>query len=307
MATLDDKILGEKLHYYCSSSSEDEGNDSGDSGDERESEPVGNAATACAEQPAEYSKWDGTSTNTGPKGVLGDWQRFKQIEAEKRIEQEKERIELMKKLSLTCKSALDEEKDKLEETDPDLAELMNDDFLLEYQKQRMQEMLSQAERLRFGKVFPLQSADQFLEAIDAEHESVTIVIHIYEADIEGCETMNGCLLTLAVEYPSVKFCTIRGKFRATINDSDLIWPIMFQISGSAAGLSRHFKKEGVPALLVYKKGQVVGNFVRVTDNLGADFYSSDVENFLTEHGILNDKNCIPPIISAKQNSDSDSD
>ncbi len=25
MATLDDKILGEKLHYYCSSSSEDDG------------------------------------------------------------------------------------------------------------------------------------------------------------------------------------------------------------------------------------------------------------------------------------------
>ena len=24
MATLDDKILGEKLHYYCSSSSEDD-------------------------------------------------------------------------------------------------------------------------------------------------------------------------------------------------------------------------------------------------------------------------------------------
>ena len=32
MATLDDKLLGEKLHYYCSSS-EDEGG-AGDSGDE---------------------------------------------------------------------------------------------------------------------------------------------------------------------------------------------------------------------------------------------------------------------------------
>lgn len=27
MATLDDKLLGEKLHYYCSSSSEDESNE----------------------------------------------------------------------------------------------------------------------------------------------------------------------------------------------------------------------------------------------------------------------------------------
>lgn len=286
MATLEDKILGEKLHYYCSSSSEDEGNDSGDSGDEEKPPNPCDASSSSSEKTLEYSKWDGTSSNTGPKGVLGDWQRFKQIEAEKRIEQEKERLELMKKLSLTCKSALDEEKDKLQETDPDLAELMNDDFLLDYQKQRMQEMLSQAERLRFGKVFTLQNAQQFLEAIDGEHESVTVVIHIYESNVEGCETMNGCLLTLAIEYPGVKFCTIKG---------------------SAAGLSRHFKKEGVPALLVYKKGQVIGNFVRITDNLGVDFYSSDVENFLTEHGMLSDKNCIPPIIAQKQNCDSDSD
>ncbi len=32
MATLDDKLLGEKLHYYCSSS-EDEGDDDEDDGD----------------------------------------------------------------------------------------------------------------------------------------------------------------------------------------------------------------------------------------------------------------------------------
>jgi hypothetical protein len=32
MATLDDKLLGEKLHYYCSSS-EDEGEDDDDDGD----------------------------------------------------------------------------------------------------------------------------------------------------------------------------------------------------------------------------------------------------------------------------------
>lgn len=72
-------------------------------------------------------------------------------------------------------------------------------------------------------------------------------------------------------------------------------------------MSRHFKKEGVPAILVYKKGQVIGNFVRVTDNLGSDFYSSDVEIFLTEHGMINDKKCIPAIVGGLQNGDSDSD
>ncbi|XP_046734072.1 phosducin-like protein [Diprion similis] len=286
MATLEDKILGEKLQYYCSSSSEDEGQDSADSEDDQKSQKPCDATASRSEQLPECAKWDGTSSNTGPKGVLGDWQRFKQMEAEKKIEQEKERIELLKKLSLTCRSALDEEKDKLEETDPELADLMNDEFLLNYQKQRMMEMLTQAEKLRFGRLFNLVNADQFLEAIDNEHESVTIVIHIYEPDIEGCETMNGCLLSLAVEYPNVKFCKIQG---------------------SAAGLSRHFKKEGVPALLVYKKKQVIGNFVRVTDHLGVDFYSSDVEHFLIEHGMITDRNCVPSIVFTKANADSDSD
>lgn len=283
MATLEDKILGEKLQYYCSSSSEDEGNDSGDSENEDKIETSpGTTSQHCTE----YSEWDGASSNTGPKGVIKDWQRFKQLEAEKREQQEKEKLEIMKKLSLTCRSALDEEKEKLAETDPELVELLTDEFLLEYQKQKMKEMLAKAERLCFGKVFTLANADQFLKAIDNEDKSVNVVVHIYEEDNPGCEAMNGCLITLAQEYLYVKFC---------------------KILGSAAGLSKHFKKEGVPALLVYKNGQVIGNFVRITDYLGTDFYSSDVENFLTEHGMLNDKHCVPSIISQNENRDSDSD
>lgn len=119
-------------------------------------------------------------------------------------------MQLIKKLSLTCRSALDEEKEKLNETDPDLVNLLTDDFLLEYQKQRMKEMLAKTEKLYFGKVIDLESADQFLQAIDEEDKSVTIIIHIYENNVPGCEAMNGCLISLAEEYPCVKFCRILG-------------------------------------------------------------------------------------------------
>ncbi|XP_043285007.1 phosducin-like protein [Venturia canescens] len=281
MATLEDKILGEKLEYYCSSS-EDEENDS-DSNEEgektRNEKTSGNSYTST-----EINKWDGSSSNTGPKGVIRDWQRYKQLESEKHAEQEREKLELMKKLSITCRSALDEEREKLEETDPELAELLADEFLLEYQKQRMKEMMKKAEKLRFGVVENLKDADEFLKSIDNEDKSVTVVVHIYEDNISGCEAMNGSLITLAKEYPYVKFCKIRG---------------------SVAGLSKHFKKEGVPALLVYKNGQVIGNFVRVTDSLGTDFYASDVESFLLEHGMLVDKNCVPSIIKNSNQEDSD--
>ncbi|KAJ8688249.1 hypothetical protein QAD02_024044 [Eretmocerus hayati] len=281
MATLEDKILGEKSQYYCSSSSEDEnGNDS-----DQEDEVPKVADVPPQEMSSDFSDWDGTSSNTGPKGVIKDWQRFKQIESEKREELEKERLALMKKLSLTCQSALDEERQRMIESDPELAELMADEFLLAYQRQRMIEMMSKAEKLRFGSLITLESAQEFINAIDDEDKSVTIIIHVYQNNVPGCDAMNGCLLNLAQDYPSVKFC---------------------KILASVVGVSRHFKKEGVPALLAYKNCQIIGNFVQVTSSLGDDFYSEDVENFLIEHGLLHDKNCIPTIIKDSVDDD-DSD
>lgn len=147
MATLEDKILGEKLHNYCSSS-EDSGQENSDS----EEAPVENTPSESHVLP-DINKWEGTSTNTGPKGVITDWQKFKQLESEKNRHAELETIELAKKLTLTVQSALDEEREKAALEDPDLAELLkDDDFLLTYQKQRMQELLQQTNHnINFGK------------------------------------------------------------------------------------------------------------------------------------------------------------
>jgi len=105
---------------------------------------------------------------------------------------------------------LDEEKEKLNETDPELADLLTDEFLLEYQRQRMKEMLAKTKKLYFGKVIDLENTDQFLQAIDGEDKSVTVIVHIYEDNVAGCEAMNGCLISLAKEYPYIKFCKILG-------------------------------------------------------------------------------------------------
>ena len=77
MATLDDKLLGEKLHYYCSSSEDEGGSDDEGQG------PRSQAAPAPAPAPGP-GPWEGSSANTGPKGVLKDWQRYKQLETEMR-------------------------------------------------------------------------------------------------------------------------------------------------------------------------------------------------------------------------------
>ncbi|XP_034947209.1 phosducin-like protein [Chelonus insularis] len=271
MSTLEDKILGEKKEYYCSSSEDED-----DSHDDSEIEENANADLqniSCSEM-NNIDTWNGTCSNTGPKGVLHDWKKFKQLESEKKAQNDEQYLKLLKKFSMSCKSSLDEEKEK--NNDEELDEFLEDEFLVEYQRQRMKEMLSKVQKFKFGTVINLNNADEFLKAIDDEDKSVTVVVHIYEPKIPGCDAMNGCLITLAEEYPHVKFC---------------------KILGSVVGLSKHFKKEGVPAILVYKNGQVIGNYVHVTDTLGTDFYVSDVENFLLENGIIIDKNNIPKIIS----------
>lgn len=68
MSTLEDKILGEKLQYYCSSS-EDEGQDNSANSD-KESEPIKSPMLSTQDTTRDFSDWDGTSSNTGPKGVI---------------------------------------------------------------------------------------------------------------------------------------------------------------------------------------------------------------------------------------------
>lgn len=286
MSTLEDKILGNKQHNYCSSS--ESGEESGDEGAEEFSgaASLDKGLLHSNKIMPEPSKWDGVSTNTGPKGVLKDWQRFKQLEIEKRQEQETERLALMKKLSITCKSALDDEREKKEELGDEFTDLLTDEFLEQYRKQRMHEMMSNSCNLpKFGLLYDLANGEQFLEAIDGENKSVTVIVHIYEDKVSSCKAMNSCLSELSQEYVQVKFC---------------------KLLSTSAGMSNHFKADGVPALLVYKGGQMVGNFVRVSDELGDEFYVGDVENFLIEHGMIVDKTFVPNIISGPKGDD-DSD
>lgn len=49
--------------------------------------------------------------NSGPKGVINDWRKYKQLEVEQRQEQKNEMERLIKKLSMTCRSDLDLQKD----------------------------------------------------------------------------------------------------------------------------------------------------------------------------------------------------
>ena len=285
MATLDDKILGEKLENYCSSS-EDEGGyedaSDGESSDrDRHTAGKSNNIPEQASNRSDIEKWSGSAANTGPKGVIKDWQRFKQLESEKNEDKERERLVLMKKLCITANTAAEDAKLKEQEAfDVELSELFDEDSLLAFQRQRMMEMLQKCgHQQTFGKVLSLHNGDDFLEAVDKENKLTIVVIHIYDNNSSACKTMNTCLETLAKQYAGTKFC---------------------KIFGSLTGLSKNFTLSGIPALLVYKAGNLIGNFVRVSDDLGGDdFFPSDVEGFLIEHAMLPDKSLAPHIVNIR--------
>jgi hypothetical protein len=106
--------------------------------------------------------------------------------------------------------------------------------------------------------------------------------------------MNNCLDSLAAEYPTVKFC------RITATDARLSWKFVSKMLGFCTVFTPSNTLgtlltvqlsilcllwqvvNGVPALLIYKAGQLIGNFIRLSDEFGQEFYPGDVANFLVE-------------------------
>jgi len=289
MVTLDDRLLGEKLQNYCSSS-EDEDDRDDDSGDDRRGKSTTKFIPESELEPPSSSS--GFTENTGPKGVIGDWRRFKQLETEKRDEQEKEKKTLVKKLAMTCRSYLDDEEAKKKEQEEQEDEFFDaeDDFFKEYRAKLMHQMQQRLLNTpRFGKQGDL-TRENFSNTIDEENKNVTIVVHVYEQSAIGCKPMNKCFQILAEQYPYIKFCRIQA---------------------SEAQLSHNFVKNGCPAILVYRGGELLSSFISVTNKLGDDFVTSDVESLLQESGYLSSAECIKSNTirdcQTQENNQSDSD
>ncbi|XP_053739383.1 phosducin-like [Synchiropus splendidus] len=200
--------------------------------------------------------------HTGPKGVINDWRKFKLDSMDHTLPQSKR--ELMRQMSR------EDDKErltrKMSAQEYELVQDEDEQCLKRYRKHCMQELhehLSQSPR--FGNIYELDSGEAFLQVIEKEHRLTTLVVHIYQTHVKGCEQMNSCLECLASEYPSVKFC---------------------RIDAVATGHSERFSSEVLPAVLVYKAGELLGNFMAITKHFSDDFFAPDVEALLNEYGLL---------------------
>ncbi|KAF3835339.1 hypothetical protein F7725_027897 [Dissostichus mawsoni] len=211
------------------------------------------------------------ATKTGPKGVINDWRRFK-LESMDQENLAPAKKELLRQMSTPGKpkedgkSALNR---KMSVQEYELLKEEDEGCLKKYRKRCMQEM---HDKLSFGPRFEgvheLDSGEAFLEVIEKEHYSTVVVVHIYKVGVKGCEELNNCLDCLALEYPSVKFC---------------------RIDAVSSGAAERFSDEVLPTLLVYKAGDLLGNFLACTQHLTGEFFATDVEAFLNSYGLLPEK------------------
>ncbi|XP_073705147.1 phosducin a [Garra rufa] len=211
------------------------------------------------------------ATQTGPKGVIHDWRKFK-LESVDHESIPPNKRELLRQMS-NPKSSHDDIREKVNRKmsvqEYEMIKEEDERCLRKYRRQCMQDM---HERLSFGPkfdaVFELDSGEAFLDVIEKEHHLTVVVVHIYDDGIEGCDALNNCLTCLAAEYCSVKFCRIRA---------------------SDTGAGERFSDDVLPALLVYKAGELLGNFMCFTKHLNEEFFATDVEHFLNEYGLLPEK------------------
>jgi hypothetical protein len=168
---------------------------------------------------------------TGPKGVIADKKFHKQQERARATE--KKALEYNKISSKAMSSGWMQRLLQSEKSNGTLVgETEEEEFLREYRKRRMLELSGQAGGPKFGSVQELDSSS-YVECIDDQMESTTVVIHLYQNSIEACRQVNEALQVLAQKYLPVKFAKI--------------------VSTEA---DEKFDPVAIPALLVYEGGGV---------------------------------------------------
>ncbi|XP_054835086.1 phosducin [Eublepharis macularius] len=216
------------------------------------------------------------ATHTGPKGVIHDWRKFKLLSEDRDTLSLSKKEILIRQMSSPHRSNNKDDtrerfirKMSMQEYELINGEKEDETCLRKYRKRCMQDM---HQRLSFGPKYghlsELQNGEQFLETVEKERKTTTIIVHIYEDGIKGCELLNSSLTCLAAEYCMVRFCKIKA---------------------SNTGAGDRFSPNVLPTLLVYRGGELVSNFISVTEQFNEQFFAVDVETFLKEYGLLPQK------------------
>lgn len=251
MSTIEDKLLDGPRIHYCDADNDDLRLSEENISDSSSTEPTNNVSSLFTRPPSDeeerLERISQTRWRTNATTNTGP----------------KGVIEDYKKKTFSSKEL---QKNDVDELDAEFQELLNDDSILqEYISKRISQSLK-ANNPVFGQVYTLQTGDQLLDAIDKENPNVLVIVHIYSKYSRSCTNLNRCLNELSKDLSHIKFVTL---------------------DASVTALSGNFKENGVPALLAYKKGDLVKSLVQLEELLDKNFDCTQVKELLKDNGLVN--------------------
>jgi len=148
-------------------------------------------------------------------------------------------------------------------TDSDDSELDSDEerIFQEYKQQQIDTIRNSLPS--FGEFGPVDSVDDLAAIIKSTHDLVYVVVHLYQNHIPTCIRLNLSFEALAKDFPHVCFLRVKS-----------------------TTVSAGFKDAGLPALMIYRGGKCIHEFVALGTELPKKFSDLDVAKFLQSHGIL---------------------
>lgn len=119
-------------------------------------------------------------------------------------------------------------------------DVIDDDDLSRLRAQRLADMKAQSRANRFGQLYQVGQTDYKTAITDASHAS-PVVVHLMEHGSQDCALLNQCLGEVARRFPAVKFVRV-----------------------VASEAMEKFPRQNCPTVLVYRNGQIVGQFVKLS-------------------------------------------
>ena len=132
------------------------------------------------------------------------------------------------------------------------------EFMEEFRKKRLQEMLTSSSAPLFTGCLDVDTSN-FLEEVEKEDSRVVVIVHLYEPSIPTCVRMNRFLEEISTSMRDIKF--LRMSASANLIEVDRLT---------------------LPILNIYKGGEIFTVLAGIADELGGDYFSKEEVEWLIE-------------------------
>jgi len=170
--------------------------------------------------------------------------RFNIIEPKEEIKTEDERLEITRAEELDKKTL--DELDELEDEE-------DERVLQEYRRKRLLELQEKAARARFGEVIEISAVD-YVKEINQAGTDLWVVLYLYKSGVPICSLIGDHFRLLALKYPQTKF-----------------------VKSISTVCIPNYPDKNLPTLLIYRKGDIVGQFIGLASMGGEALNELDLE------------------------------